>query len=60
MIKIVNASDCDGCEVCVDSCPTQVLGIIDGIVAIIDSELCTECRVCMHVCPYGVLEVVTE
>ena len=59
MIKIVNAESCDGCGVCVDNCPTEVLGIVNEKVEIIDSELCTDCMVCMHVCPYGVLEVIT-
>ena len=59
MIKIVDAANCDGCGVCVDNCPTEVLGVVNEKVEIIDAELCTDCRICMHVCPYGVLEVVT-
>lgn len=60
MIDIVAIAECDGCGVCVDNCPTEVLGIEGEKVKVIDSEMCTDCRVCMQVCPYGVLEVVAE
>jgi len=60
MINIVAIEKCDGCGVCVDNCPTEVLGIVDEKVKVIDSEMCTDCRICMQVCPYGVLEVITE
>ena len=60
MINIIAIEKCDGCGVCVDNCPTEVLGIVDEKVKVIDSELCTDCLICMEVCPYGVLEVITE
>jgi len=60
MIKIIAIENCDGCGVCVDSCPTEVLDLAHEKVKIVDSELCSDCLICMQVCPYGVLEVITE
>ena len=60
LIASVDKEICTGCGVCVDSCPTEVLGLADEKVKIVDSELCSDCLICMQVCPYGVFEVITE
>ena len=59
MINIIDIEKCDGCGACVDSCPTEVLGIVEGRVKVIDSDLCTDCAICVQVCPYHILEVTT-
>lgn len=57
MIYIVDISKCDGCGVCVDNCPTEVLEIQNNKVAIADADMCTNCDLCWAVCPIkGILE----
>jgi NAD-dependent dihydropyrimidine dehydrogenase PreA subunit len=56
MIKIVNIEKCDGCGACVNGCPTQVLGIENGKVALVDAFYCTDCGLCREACQYLILQ----
>lgn len=59
MIEIViNPDYCKGCDICVVSCPKNVLGPSDQINSkgytlpeAVDPEACTLCRICETVCP---------
>lgn len=50
MIKI-NELKCDGCGVCVESCPFGVLAIKEEKAVIIKPERCRDCQVCIQICP---------
>lgn len=48
---IVNPAWCKGCGICVAFCPSYVLSIVDGKVAITDSARCVFCSQCELRCP---------
>ena len=53
MITIKNEL-CNGCGICVDTCPTRALLLQNGK-ACIDLSLCEGCEVCIESCPQGAL-----
>lgn len=59
MLKI-DAGKCKGCSLCIKSCPTKALTIVDKI-ATVDLDLCTLCGSCESTCPFGAIErVITK
>jgi len=57
IIKI-DESLCDGCGVCIPSCPEGALKIIDGKARIVKESFCDGLGVCLGECPLGALAVV--
>ncbi len=57
-IKIL-VEQCDGCELCVEFCPTEVLTIdlesfnhrMLNYVSVKDIDACTGCKMCERICP---------
>ncbi len=49
MAVVVIKNQCDGCEVCLDSCPYDAIEMIDGVAYI--NEKCTLCMACLEACP---------
>jgi len=49
----VNSRKCNGCGVCVESCPVHAISLND--VAIIDENTCTGCGICINTCPLGAI-----
>ena len=45
---------CDGCGVCVNTCPNDAIGLLSGK-ACVDQELCLECEACIDICPQGAI-----
>ena len=61
---VVDVEKCKGCEICLDSCPTNVLEMTENVngkgyhyVYMKKPEECTGCVNCALVCPDGVISV---
>jgi ferredoxin len=48
----VEESDCIGCELCIENCPTDAICIIENK-AVIEMEDCIHCGICHGICPQG-------
>ncbi|MBL7073690.1 4Fe-4S binding protein [candidate division KSB1 bacterium] len=47
----INKSWCQGCSICVDFCPKNVLAMKDGYPEVMDLEACNLCMLCEVRCP---------
>jgi len=56
MAAIVDTAKCDGCETCVEVCPTEAMKVVDDL-AVVNDEECTECGVCVDECPNGAISL---
>lgn len=45
------AALCSGCGRCVEICPTQALGQVNGKAVLICPDRCTYCALCEDLCP---------
>jgi MinD superfamily P-loop ATPase len=50
MIPEINVSKCNGCDICVKSCPVGVIGLTNGKASVL-RMLCEEYGICAFVCP---------
>jgi ferredoxin len=50
MAAIVDAEKCNGCESCVEECPSEAITMVDEK-AEINVETCVDCGVCVDTCP---------
>ena len=50
MVPTIDAYLCNGCGICVQRCPPQIMGLVKSIATII-TDLCDECGICNDVCP---------
>ncbi|WNY28826.1 Ferredoxin-type protein NapF [Methanimicrococcus stummii] len=57
MLPVVNKSECTGCGICVDDCPSGAISLDDAGISVIDQGACTECGACVSGCP---AEAITE
>jgi formate hydrogenlyase subunit 6/NADH:ubiquinone oxidoreductase subunit I len=48
---------CIGCELCVKLCPTDALGLIDGVASLTAAKRCTYSGVCQEICPTGAISL---
>lgn len=59
MVKI-DELKCDGCGVCIESCPFDVLALKDEKAIIVKPELCRNCEVCVKICPNKAIEYIDK
>jgi NAD-dependent dihydropyrimidine dehydrogenase PreA subunit len=53
----IDRTQCTGCGVCVDVCPTGAISLDESEgVSTINSALCSECLLCLDVCPNGAIQ----
>ncbi len=50
MAATVDKEKCDGCESCVEECPSEAISMVDKK-AEINAETCIDCGVCVDACP---------
>ena len=48
---------CNGCNICVEFCPKDVLVMKDGYPEVVNIENCTLCQLCELRCPDFAIEV---
>lgn len=48
---VIIEANCKGCAICVEFCPTKVLGLRRGKVVVLNPEKCTGCQLCDLRCP---------
>ena len=53
----VDEAKCTGCEDCIESCPTEVISMVDGH-AFVDPEECIDCEACIDACPEEAISMV--
>ena len=53
----VDETKCTGCEDCVESCPTEVISMVNGH-AFVDPEECIDCEACIDACPEEAISMV--
>ncbi len=53
----IDAEVCTGCEVCVHSCPTDVLRMKDGKAASLYPDDCQSCFLCVFDCAYRAISI---
>jgi NAD-dependent dihydropyrimidine dehydrogenase PreA subunit len=41
---------CENCGECIDTCPYDVFGDLEGVVAVVNPQECIECTACIESC----------
>ncbi len=57
MPAFVDKNLCNTCEACVESCPTEVISMVDGK-AWVNPEECIDCEACLDACPEDAISMV--
>ncbi len=52
----VTEEKCNGCELCIKSCPQAAIAV-EGNLAIIDLDLCNYCASCVSACPFRAITI---
>ena len=53
----IEVEKCDGCEECVNLCPSEVFEIQDGKSVAINPDECVFCLTCVEGCPNSAITV---
>jgi ferredoxin len=59
MPALVDKAKSTACEDCVESCPTEVISMVDGH-AFVNAEECIDCEACIDACPEDAISMVDE
>ena len=54
---VVDKDKCEGCEECVDVCPTEVYEMQDGKSEPVNADECLGCESCVEVCETDAITV---
>lgn len=46
----VDLEKCNGCESCVEECPSDAIELVEDR-AVVDANTCIDCGVCVDACP---------
>lgn len=53
---VVDRDKCDGCKICIDTCPTDTLEMLYGKAGCIDDSECVSCGACIAACPQEAID----
>ena len=56
----VESDDCSGCEICVDRCQMNAIGMDDDDLAVINKGRCIGCGLCVTACPTEAMSLVSK
>lgn len=57
-IILIDEDKCDGCGLCIPSCPEGALAIVDGKARLVSETFCDGMGACVGECPQGAMTVV--
>lgn len=57
---VIDKETCIGCGICVDSCPQEVLEVVDGTSTVTNEDACIACGDCLEECPMGAITEIVE
>jgi formate hydrogenlyase subunit 6/NADH:ubiquinone oxidoreductase subunit I len=56
----INLELCNGCGVCMDTCPSEAVALVDKQPVIVHPEDCGYCGDCEDLCPEGAISLSYE
>ena len=58
MAIVIDAEKCNGCGVCAEICPGDVLTVEDKVAKVVYSDECEYCGTCMMDCQHEAIKVI--
>jgi len=53
----IDRQTCTGCSDCINICPVNALGQVDGKASLVRPDTCTYCNACEDICPVNAIEL---